>query len=269
MLYRLASIALVLLLSGCAAFRSYDAELYQTLDRASTGNVDAAIRLLESNNRLPDKDLLYYLELGMLQRLAQRYPESQKSWSAANQRLQTQSLIDSVSGLAGTAASFVVNDKLKTYAGHDYERVMLLTYMALNYLVQGDYDSARVAIKQTHELEAMIAEQRAKQITAVEEQARKRGASTSVRELNGYIEGIGRYEGPAGVRGIPTLGRLAGELQKGAFEGNFWRTLNTSGGVLFHYPAGQVERTVRGFQALMNGETDNWLAPIVGPPPKR
>ena len=186
MLSRLYSIALVLLLSGCAAFRSYDAELYRTLDQASTGNVDAAIRLLESNNRLPDKDLLYYLELGMLQRLAYRYPESQKSWSTANQRLQTQSAIDSIAGLAGTAASYVVNDKLKTYAGHDYERVMLLTYMALNYLALGDYDSARVAIKQTHELEAIIAEQRAKQVTAVEEQARKRGASTSFRELNGY-----------------------------------------------------------------------------------
>src|SRR5207344_2183947 len=105
-----------------------------TLDQASTGNVDAAIRLLESNNRLPDKDLLYYLELGMLQRLAYRYPESQKSWSAANLRLQSQSAFDSISGLAGTAASYVVNDKLKPYLGHDYEKVMLLTYMALNYL---------------------------------------------------------------------------------------------------------------------------------------
>ena len=75
--------ALALLLSGCAAFRSYDAELYQTLDRASTGNVDGAIHLLESNNRLPDKDLLYYLELGMLQRLGNRYDESQKAWTAA------------------------------------------------------------------------------------------------------------------------------------------------------------------------------------------
>ena len=176
----------MLLLSGCAAFRSYDRELYQTLDRAATGNVDDAIRLLESNNRLPDKDLLYYLELGMLQRLAERYPESQKSWQAANQRLQTQSMLDSVSGLAGSAASYVLNDKLKPYVSHDYEKVMLLTYMAMNHLAQGDYDGARVAIKQTHELEATIAEQRAKQLAAVEEQARKRGARTSFRELNGY-----------------------------------------------------------------------------------
>jgi len=180
------SSTLVLLLSGCAAFRSYDNELHQTLDRASVGNVDAAIRLLESNNRMPDKDVLYYLELGMLQRLGGRYPESQKAWAVASQRLQVQGVLDSVSGLAGTAASYVVNDKLKPYAGHDYERVMLLTYMALNHLSEGDYDRARVAIKQTHELEATIAEQRAKQVAAVEEQAKKRGASSSFRELNGY-----------------------------------------------------------------------------------
>lgn len=180
------SFALVLLLSGCAALRSYDAELYRTLDQASRGNIDAAIRMIESNNPLPDKDLLYYLELGMLQRLAYRYSESQKSWLAANQRLQSQSALDTISGLAGTAASYVVNDKLKPYLGHDYEKVMLLTYMALNYLAQGDYENARVAIKQTHELEAMLAEQRAKRVAAVEEQARKRGESTSFRELNGY-----------------------------------------------------------------------------------
>ena len=79
---------MVLLLSGCAAVRSYDAELYTTLERTSSGSVESAIQLLESNNRLADKDLLYYLELGMLQRLGSRYEESQKAWSAANARIQ-------------------------------------------------------------------------------------------------------------------------------------------------------------------------------------
>jgi len=37
---------------------------------------------------------------------------------------------------------------------------MPLTHIALNYLAMGDFDQARVAIKQTHELEALIAEAR-------------------------------------------------------------------------------------------------------------
>jgi hypothetical protein len=186
----------LLLLSGCAAFRSYDAELYTTLERASAGSVDDAIRLLESNNRLPDKDLLYYLELGMLHRLAGRYEESQKAWTVANARIEasTGGLADVVNFMRGISA-VVVSDKLRAYPGYDYEKVMLLTYMALNYVGMGDYDKARVAIRQAHELEAQIAELRARQYVEVEESARKRGARTSFKELNGYpIETIDNPE---------------------------------------------------------------------------
>ncbi len=175
-----------LLLSGCAAFRNYDAELYQTLDRAASGNVEGAISLLESNNRLPDKDLLYYLELGMLQRLGARYGESQKAWMTASERIQAHGDFAELAALVGAAPSFVISDKLRPYQAYDYEQVMVLTYMALNHVALGDFESARVAIKQTHEREAEIAELRARQFAAVEEEARQHGAQSSVRELNGY-----------------------------------------------------------------------------------
>jgi hypothetical protein len=181
-------LGLALLLSGCAAMRSYDAELYATLERASGGAVEDAIKLLESNNRAPNKDLLYFLELGMLQRLAGRYEESQKAWIAANARIEAAGAggVAEVTSVMRGLSSYAVNDKLRAYPGYDYEKVMLLTYMALNHLAMGDYDSARVAIKQAHELEAQIAELRAKQYAEVEESARKRGARTSFKELNGY-----------------------------------------------------------------------------------
>ena len=184
----MAAAGMALILSGCAAFRSYDAELYPALEQASGGNVEGAIRLLESNNRLPDKDLLYYMELGMLQRLGSRYDESQKAWMAAEARMAASGgdAFAELANLVGSASSYLLNDKLRAYQGYDYERVMLLTYMALNHLARGDYDSARVAIRQTHEFEAQIAELRAKQYAEVEEEARKRGARTSVRELSGY-----------------------------------------------------------------------------------
>ncbi len=176
------SIALVVLLSGCTALKSYDREVYGTLDQAAGGNVDAALRMLDASNRT-SRDLLYYLERGMLERLGARYPESQKSWAAANQRIQTEL---GVRETMGNVASYVVGDQLRAYDGHDYEKVMLLTYMALNQLAMGDWDNARVAIRQTHELEATIAEQRAKQVAAVEEQAKKKGSRTGFKELNGY-----------------------------------------------------------------------------------
>jgi hypothetical protein len=182
----LSAFVLALCLMGCAAVRSYDRELQSTLDYAWNGNVDAAIRTLESNNRLPDKDLLYYLELGMLERLGERYLESQKAWMAANARVQVRDSLADAASLLRDGSSYLINDKLRSYEGHDYEKVMLLTYIALNHLALGEYENARVAIKQTHELEALIAQRRARQIAEVEEQAKKHGARTSFKELNGY-----------------------------------------------------------------------------------
>jgi hypothetical protein len=186
--WRWIAVALMIGLPGCAAVRSYDAELMHTLGQASGGNVDSAISRLNSNNPLPDKDLLYYFELGMLQRLSTRYDESQKAWVAAQKRIEArdQGVVATATDLLRSASSYVISDKLRTYEAHDYEKVMLLSYMALNHLAMGQFEQARVAIKQTHELEAQIAEARARAIAEVEAEAKKRGAVTSFKELNGY-----------------------------------------------------------------------------------
>jgi hypothetical protein len=182
--WRCIAVAFTLGLSGCAATRSYDAELAHTLGQASGGNLDSAISRLNASNSSSDKDLLYYFELGMLQRLSSRYDDSQKAWAAAQTRLESRER--SAADLLRSASSYVVSDRLRTYEAHDYERVMLLTYVALNHLAMGQLEQARVAIKQTHELEAQIGEARARAIAEVEAEAKKRGAVTSFKELNGY-----------------------------------------------------------------------------------
>jgi hypothetical protein len=180
------AVVLALGLTGCAAFRSYDRELTGTINYALAGNVDGAIKTLDSNNPVNDRDLLYYLELGMLERLKNNYPESQKTWMAANARIQVRDPLTQAASLVRSSSSYLLSDKLRTYDGYDYEKVMLLTYIALNHLALGDYESARVAIKQTHELEAVLAEERAKQLVEVQDEAKKRGARTNFKELNGY-----------------------------------------------------------------------------------
>jgi hypothetical protein len=182
-----AALVLIACLAGCAAMRSYDYELSGTLVQASAGNVDGAIKTLEANNAAPDKDLLYYFELGMLQRFKHSYGESQKTWQAAQQRIEAPpSLLDSGSSMLRGASSYVIGDKLRVYEARDYEKVMLLTHVAMNYLALGQLDNARIAIRQTHELEAVIAAAREKRLAEVEEEAKKRGARTNFKELNGY-----------------------------------------------------------------------------------
>jgi len=182
----LCAAALVAGVAGCAGLRSYDEELHATVNSAASGNIDAAIKTLDAANS-GTKDLLYFLELGMLQRLGHRYSDSQKAWQEAAARVQPGDLPQGDAfDLLRNASSYVVNDSVRPYNGYDYEKTMLLTHMALNFLAMGDFAQARVAITQTHELESQIAEARRKEIERVEEDAKKRGAQTSFKELNGY-----------------------------------------------------------------------------------
>jgi hypothetical protein len=100
------------------------------------------------------------------------------------------------------------------------------------------------------------------------------GMFVVIREFAPLLERAGQYEGPAGVRGIGTIGKAISELQRVEWseatgERGVLRALNATGGALFHYPAAQVEKTVRGFEALMSGETENPAVLLFGPPPKR
>ena len=185
---RCMAILILALLGGCATFRSYDNELNPTLAMAASGRVEAALRELDSRNKSNSRDLLYYFERGELLRLKSDYPDSQAAWANADTRVQAWEATakSDPARLLSTMSSYVVNDKLRPYEGHDYEKVMLTTRMAMNFLAEGDLPNARVAIKQTHEREAVIADLRAREYQQVQDEARQRGSTVSYKDLNGY-----------------------------------------------------------------------------------
>jgi hypothetical protein len=184
--FLLAWLAALCVLPGCAAFRSYDKELNPTLSMTASGDVDGAIKHLQKDSKT--KDLLYYLELGGLQRLKSDYTASQASWLTANGTVQAweEAAKADPNRTAGVALGFIINDKMRPYEGHDYEKVMLTTRISMNDLAMGNWENARVAIKQTHEREAVIAEVRAREYQQVEKEAQKRGSTLGFKDLKGY-----------------------------------------------------------------------------------
>ncbi|APC16967.1 hypothetical protein BLL42_14945 [Pseudomonas frederiksbergensis] len=186
----LTSIALsaITLLAGCSAFRSYDTELQQTNQQLASGNVDAALTLLEKNNTGENKDLLYYFEKGELLRAKGDLTGSQTAWRSADQVVGTweESVKLDTDKYLTQFGSFLVNDKVRRYEGYDYEKVMLTTQMALNLLAVNDFDGARTEIKKTHEREAVIAELRDKEYLKREDEAEKQGVKTQYKDLQGY-----------------------------------------------------------------------------------
>lgn len=75
--------------------------------------------------------------------------------------------------------------------------------------------------------------------------------------------GIG-YSGPAGLRFFSEVNKLGAQVGQGELDWALLKALNNTAGILFHYPAGQVNRLVEGTVELIDGKTDNPLAPLVG-----
>lgn len=182
------TLAITFALSGCSVMRSYDNELKQTVDLVAQGQVPQAIQQLDSNNTSSDKDLLYYFEKGTLQRFDNKYKDSVTTWLSADHlvneweneaKIRAGAILENI-------GSVTLNDKTRRYDGHDYEKVMLSTQLALNHLLNGDWDFARTEIKKTHEREAIIAEVRAKETDAIEKESKEKGIGTTFKDLNGY-----------------------------------------------------------------------------------
>lgn len=96
-----------------------------------------------------------------------------------------------------------------------------------------------------------------------------------VRELGnaaklaaGLDPGSRGYEGLAGLRPIPLLYKLAQQVSQREADAGLAKAANAAAGILFRYPAAQVQRTVDGWTALEDGRTTNPLALLFGAPPK-
>jgi Large polyvalent protein associated domain 22 len=94
---------------------------------------------------------------------------------------------------------------------------------------------------------------------------REAGAAVQATTGTGGVD----YTGPAAVRFFAELAKLGKQVQQGEADEAFWKAMNSVAGIIFHYPAGQINATVSGINALADGKTENPGALLVGAPPKK
>jgi len=92
------------------------------------------------------------------------------------------------------------------------------------------------------------------------------GTMVGLREISAAFSGFSGYQGPAGTRFFSEVAKFGKQVEQGEADAAFLKALNNVSGILFHYPAGQINRTVEGANALMDGETDSYSALIFGKP---
>lgn len=134
---RLAALAAILALSGCATYSNSFAVIEKQL---AGQQYDEALKTIEDQSKNKKDRVLYLLNKGMVLRMKRDFTASNESLEAAKQEMERLY----AASISENALSFVVNDATVSYAGDDYEQVLVHLYMALNYLELGERDEARV-----------------------------------------------------------------------------------------------------------------------------
>jgi hypothetical protein len=139
------------LLPSCAGGRGY----YASIDRAlEAGRPTDGIAVLEQHQSSygSRSEVLYLMDLGMLQHLAGAFVDSNRSLAKAEDL--TEALY--TRRISSEAAAFLTTDNALPYEGEEYEKVMLNVIMAMNYAQLGLLDEALVeARKVDHKLSVL------------------------------------------------------------------------------------------------------------------
>jgi len=110
-----------------------------------TSNYDSAALFAEKKigqRKNPNgDDLLWALQLASVERIRRDYPKSTEFFDKAEEMLK---YYDEQSKAGDILGSTAVNDNVIPYRGEEYDGVMLNTYKALNFMVEGKPDLARV-----------------------------------------------------------------------------------------------------------------------------
>lgn len=147
------------------------------------GQIDTAAafaqKKLSKGDTPKGEDLLWMLQLGAAERMQQRYGESTVWFDKSEDVLQY--FATDNAAIARSVAAAVINENAIPYNGSIYDGVMVNTYKALNFMLQGNTELARVEFNRVLDRQRRAKEDFARQIGAVQEELNKNQHSATAR----------------------------------------------------------------------------------------
>ncbi len=110
-----------------------------------SGRVDSALEALSDPDAVFARDrLLYFMDKGLILHYQGKYPESIEVLLNAVSLMKSQDMVN----MGEQTASLVTTEWLTQYKGEYAERLLIHTYLMMNFMILGQYESALVEAKQ-------------------------------------------------------------------------------------------------------------------------
>jgi len=174
---RLASLALLLIMTGCAAsstFSAYPQQIQPLITSLSNRTALDLQKCLLAECKSKDL-ILYNMERGRYAQVSGSSDVSMTDFKLSMDKIRENDnkALFSASAFGANVAATVVNDNAIPYEGEGYERVLLHHYQALNYLKKKDLDGAGVEVRRANAEQNDSLKRFEKELDAAQEEAQK------------------------------------------------------------------------------------------------
>ena len=185
----------VALLVGCAT-QTQQLKMNESKEPFKNGDLQNTAAVIQS--AFKDKNTLYYMEIGEVQRLQgpSQIPNSTQNLLAADQLVSRWELTtsDKLRRSFSGASSYVLSEGFSSeYDPKPYEVTLLSQTLALNHLSQGRWDDAMVEAKKMAQREKVIEELIQSKVSAVSKVEREQQANPNTQAATSRIENISGY----------------------------------------------------------------------------
>ena len=132
------------LIAGCAS-----GKLNRARNAFYTGDAADAVSILDDPESVSRRDrLLFFMEKGLILHESGRYKESAEALRRAVDFLKAEEIVS----VSRQGTTMVSSERLSIYRGEYQERLLIHTYLMMNYLLLNRFDSAFVEARQALEI---------------------------------------------------------------------------------------------------------------------
>ncbi|MBN1391195.1 MAG: hypothetical protein JW947_00150 [Sedimentisphaerales bacterium] len=163
---------------GCNAPKDH-LKVFNTSFEASNYDSSAAFaeKKIGKRKNPQGEDLLWALQLASVERIRQNYPKSTEFFDKAENMLKH---YDEQFKGGDIVVSTAASDNLIPYRGEEYDGVMLNTYKALNFMIEGQADLARVEFNRALDRQRRAKEKFVEEINKLNAEMQKKQQENSL-----------------------------------------------------------------------------------------
>jgi len=163
-----------LLATGCTGLTNYAKVTEQARFSISQGRFEDALTAFPDKYARGKDEVLVRLERATLLQLMGKYDESSREFQlgAAKIREYEEKAVISASRATSQLGSLLLNEQVRPYEGEDFEKILIHAFGAVNYLMTGDLEGARVEIRNAYQRQNELKERHEKALEKAEKESR-------------------------------------------------------------------------------------------------